>query len=754
MNTVNSSNRFLNRACNSNKYSNYTLFTRRETENSSQIKQKNISNINSSIQRPFSSTIKNISMRNLSKNSSSNNKVFKLFSENQSAIISKKLSKSKKNRRIHIEDYFHKKNKCKTNKANIMKSILNLEKYYTPNTSFNKNANIIPNYNINKNTYFNDLQYINDIYLTDVNLKKPIPKNSISINLDNFNFDDYGDNIYIDLSKKTNADILPKFMKDKSNYNYNEIVKTEYNERIINKKRRKINLCREKKNDFMAKIRSEKFDKLSLNSKKELCVRIQEIYKNKLEYLDDRIESFETWKKLNHDFFENKIGDYLKFLMYKKEYEKNKVENLLEEIIKIKKESNKIYSKIAKIELEKNKILRWVYFQIQLKEKRSVLPKYYKLILENINLIDKYYEIQYKKEKNSEIIQNNNYILSAKTPSPRKRDKKKKEIKKINSEKENSNLILNSELVAFLNKKEGKSEYLRIKEYKNNLIFKNAEEFHEGLLSIEKEDLRLIEYNDFLKEKIFWLKKELDKVIKEKNKNNNIFNSNLRTNLNELHHLKQRHSTLESTFKYLEKNKNINKYNNRSNNKIKNKKRNKSANITYKKAEVKKADKKLLYLKINKIFNLCKLVKFKNQKDYEILDEKRKLLKNDEILYYFVYIEYSVNYLLTEMNKYLNNHKDGEKGLKKIIFDIERSHRIKKAEEMKKHLREKYIKLEYEINKKNNKIYFLPYKKVKDVRKIKKEKIIIEDKGNKQPDFEDFIDDDNANNNFSYQNSV
>ena len=68
MNTVNSSNRFLNRACNSNKYSNYTLFTRRETENSSQIKQKNISNINSSIQRPFSSSIKNISMRNLSKN--------------------------------------------------------------------------------------------------------------------------------------------------------------------------------------------------------------------------------------------------------------------------------------------------------------------------------------------------------------------------------------------------------------------------------------------------------------------------------------------------------------------------------------------------------------------------------------------------------------------------------------------------------------------------------------------------------------
>ena len=305
--------------------------------------------------------------------------------------------------------------------------------------------------------------------------------------------------------------------------------------------------------------------------------------------------------------------------------------------------------------------------------------------------------------------------------------------------------------MAFLNKKEGRSEYLRIKEYKNNLIFKDAEDFHEGLLSLEKEDLRLIQYNDFIKEKIFWLKKELDKVIKEKNKMINIYNYNLRINLNELNQLKQRHIVLELIIKYLENNKNNIKFNNKQN--IKNKKRNKSANIFSKRKEIKKADKKILYFKINKLFNICKLVKFNNQNDYEILEEKRKLLKNDEILYYFVYIEYCVNYLLTEINKFRKNHKNGEKIIKKIKFDIERNHRIEKAEEMRKQLREKYIKLENEINKRNNKIYFLPYKKIRDTIKIKKEIIIVKDKVDEQPNFEDFIDEDNIKDNYSCENS-
>ena len=47
---------------------------------------------------------------------------------------------------------------------------------------------------------------------------------------------------------------------------------------------------------------------------------------------------------------------------------------------------------MAKIEVEKGKILRWVYLQIKLKEKKVILPIYYKLIMENINDVTAFYE--------------------------------------------------------------------------------------------------------------------------------------------------------------------------------------------------------------------------------------------------------------------------------------------------------------------------------------------------------------------------
>ena len=751
MTTLAAINTFISKACNSRKYSNYTLFNRRETEYSSHIKQKNISNNISSIKRPYSTSFKKISFSAITKKKNNNSKtksvIPSIFSANQSTIYSKNSSKSTGKRRIYIDDYFHKKNKSKINQANIMESILNLEKYYTPNASFNsKYLKTIPNINpnINMNKYFNDLNYINQIYLTEANIKKPIIKKEKEkkTNFNYYNFDDYNENIYNDFSKNQNADILTKFLKEKTNYDYGEILKTEYNLKTINHKRKRINLCKEKRDEFMAKTRSEKYDKLALNSKKELYIRINEIYQNKLEYVDDRIGSFETWKTLNHDFFDNKIGDYLKFLMYKKAYEKNKVEDLLEEIIKIKKESNKIYSKMAKIEVEKNKILRWVYFQIKIKEKKIILPNYYKLILENINVIDDYLEkIKIKKEKNLEFRESTSSIIHS--PSPKKRDRQKKSMRKKNTSssigKENtsSNINLNLELISFLNKKEGKEEYFRIKEYKNNLIYKNVEEFNDALLLMEKEDLRLIEYHDFIQAKIYEFKKELEKAKKEKINMNNIFQYNQNLKLNELNQLKNRYFAMEAIIKSLQDNKNITK---KTNEKIK--KRNKSANIISKSS---KNYRKILLNKINNLFNLCKLVKFKNKKDYEILDEKRKLLKNNEILYYFVYIEYSVNYLLGEVEKFKESHKDGEKAIKKIFFEVERGHRIEKTEELRRQLREKYIKLENKVNKRNNKIYLLPYRKVSDVFKLKKEKIVVKDVGDTQPKFEDFIDDDYNN---------
>ena len=97
----------------------------------------------------------------------------------------------------------------------------------------------------------------------------------------------------------------------------------------------------------------------------------------------------------------------------------------------------------------------------------------------------------------------------------------------------------------------------------------------------------------------------------------------------------------------------------------------------------KKITKEFLFDKVNKLFNMCKEIKFKEQKHYQILKEKEKILKNFGILYSIFYIEYCVNYLVDYARNFELNNKDGKKKMKRILFDIEKAHREEKAEELR-----------------------------------------------------------------------
>ena len=72
----------------------------------------------------------------------------------------------------------------------------------------------------------------------------------------------------------------------------------------------------------------------------------------------------------------------IKELEIQKEIEKTLNINLEEEILKLKTEISIIETKILKVEHEKNMIIRWIFFQISLKEKKLILPIYYKYIIE------------------------------------------------------------------------------------------------------------------------------------------------------------------------------------------------------------------------------------------------------------------------------------------------------------------------------------------------------------------------------------
>ena len=354
----------------SNKFSNDTLFGRRETEYSSKgMLFGQPSRINSGIKRPYSSTIQ-VSLFNNDKN-----KILRRPQKKYSYF--KTESKSAFKRLFHEEDYFHKSSR--NNNSNKFKSFINFERFYNPNNNL-KNLKHRKNLSIMSNVCTDNLNYVDTIYLTETNIKKNTittkdlitnPNYENSLTITNYNY-----------NKHQNADILNKFMKDKIIFNKNEDLKEEYKDKTTKTKNSKINRKRESINEFREKIRQQKLFKFSIQAKEELCIRIKEKYQNELGYITDKIESFNTWKKLDQDFFSNKIDEYLKFLMYQKSYEKNKVEDLLDEIIRLKNDITKINSQMAKIELDKSKILRWIYFQIQLKEKKVTLPSYYNLILD------------------------------------------------------------------------------------------------------------------------------------------------------------------------------------------------------------------------------------------------------------------------------------------------------------------------------------------------------------------------------------
>ena len=134
--------------------------------------------------------------------------------------------------------------------------------------------------------------------------------------------------------------------------------------------------------DFIEKTRELMLIKYTAHIKQERVIRLKETYENEVESINDTIRSLKQAQSLFNDTFYVKFGEYIKHLSNQREIEKAKNANLLEETIKYKNEISQIQSKIRKIEQDKTNVIRWLYFQIQLKEKLITLPSHYKKIIE------------------------------------------------------------------------------------------------------------------------------------------------------------------------------------------------------------------------------------------------------------------------------------------------------------------------------------------------------------------------------------
>ena len=374
---------------------------------------------------------------------------------------------------------------------------------------------------------------------------------------------------------------------------------------------------------------------------------------------------------------------------------------------------------IEKIQIKKHQIIKWIYLQIQVKEKKLILPNFYKKIIESskseiLSLQSKFYEKEvFKRESKKEVNKSgsskkkNNYLskksivnnslfkkTSEKFGSGKLNNNKIKNLNNIKEkEKENSNsnkvisLVINN-----IKENITKEDFDKVLFWRYSPIFKTAEEFIETLKSFDTQNIYLLKYYNQIQSKIFDSLNELRKIINSKDKTN-IIENQIKDKINELEKRKNRYKNLHKIYSNIKEDNNIKRKptydillsNDSKNNKPK-------ININK------------LYFKINIILDNCKIIN--NTKLIEYLDYNRKKSnsKEEEIIYIFEFIECTIDYLIEKIRLYRRDEYNNE-FLQKIMYDIEKRHKREKPDRQRLEDLERRIKLLKKIENKNNKVF-------------------------------------------------
>ena len=644
-------------------------------------------------------------------------------------------------------------------------------KFFSTNDIRNHNNNILINY----------LKTINDFHFKTIS-------NSNSNN-----------NILYMKEKDYKIDLL-KELQIKNVKNEKKINKKRIS--LLNSKQKKFHVTKKSVKDMLNQTRELKLFKFTQNKKKEINLRMQEVYQNKQEYIDDKINTLKIGTNLYDMKFANKYAEYYKFILYYKDEEKRKCDMLENNKNKYKKEIMLLQNKIKKEEMEKNTILRWIYFQIKMKEKKLILPEYYQKIIEekikrnivrrktiapeikNIKMIkeaQKLYNVNSKLSNYSKGVSSKNLLLiSNKTNDEvdiyseknimnkiirKNTDVKsnKNIIKKIvkftennfnNNNQNNINNIINfeddnksNETLQNLHKNIDETgidgyEISRINQYKLFLIYKTPEDFEDRLHEFENENIQLLEQYNSLQKQLNKLKMYYIKIKNEKNENNIYILNRIKLKEYELKEEIKRNELLKNQISDMKKGKYFIRKNNNFSNKYKKKKYKQNNNDS-----TSFSLGKQLYLRVLNLYNLF-------QKNYSETNEKTIKFNNykEEIIYMLSYIERKIDMLEDKFSVYNKSDYSNYELMRKIKNDIEKRHKIQKGEMLRSKEKAKFIKFQEEIERKINRIIFIQRRKTNskyDMKKIGKNKEYNSYGENKnEPNFEDFMFDKNEFINF------
>jgi hypothetical protein len=531
----------------------------------------------------------------------------------------------------------------------------------------------------------------------------------------------YGESINTNFSKKKK--IPHQLIRMNSSDNFDKMLGLKVN---------KLNIKKDKTSKLINKTRQLKLFEYNIQLRKERSKRLKEICENNIEFLNEKMNSLRFSEELLNNKFIDKLSEYIKYINSRMEAEKDESIALINKIIKYKNDVKQLETKIEKKREEKNCILKWIYFQIQIKEKKICLPSYYKTIIE-------------KNEPKKEEAKKKNIGLSF-SKSSRQAIKKIFFIEANNSKKispktkQNKKLDnnLNNESKLFfhssfdLNSPVNIEEINKIKYYRNHLIFNSVDQLEDVFVSMENKSIEMMKYYVKLKMEITYFKKELSK-IKNSLQQNEFFNNNsYKTKEEEFNELK---NYLIYQMKIMQK-LNINKYRDS----LSNDSNNKDNFYIYKKNN----NENHIINKINVLYKTCKSlgIKFTIETDEEKQEKKqeKKNSKNTsiDIMPKLKFINFTIDYILTKFRNYDNKKKIRLKELRK---EIERGHKIQNTIEQKIQNSKNFIEKQNKIIERNNKVYFLPYRKIDHYKNMNvKKNIDLYERKSQKIQFYDLID--------------
>ena len=594
---------------------------------------------------------------------------------------------------------------------------------------------------LTSNKKMKNKQFINlNTFYSNCNNSSPNPfDNSTKMsknNSDNFS-NIFPNNFYIteNPKKKTTINLKKKFKiiplindtsftSNKKNYDQIHLLRKFEDEKIkhllnlkkkieIENKRNQINRIKESKSTNINKIRELKLLNHSIDIKKEKYLSLKESKENQIKEISYPLGILNN--SISHcETFYNKFNDYVKHLSTQREFEKSMNKHLIQEIIILKKQNNEIESKIKKVQQDKNNILRWLYLQIEVYEKKVNIPDYYKIIIEESE--ENYNQIMNKRKRKESVDsqKKEKKFNHKKSFNIKKKLEKKESRKKINEDINEFNPIYNSI---------SKEEIERIRHYRYVLKFNCIDELVDQFKQYEYDTLNYIDEYNSLKQRICELKKEKNIIINEGKIENDILDNDIKEKEKEHQILKAKNEYLLNEINNINNKNNINNINN---------------NTIYNLNLPLQKNKSKLYFHIYNLYLTISQLNIDINVNYDL---NAPFTQEEEMIIFLKKIEVYFNYLLNRFEIYNDINGKYYDDLKEIQNKIEKEHKILKTTIQKEKDKKQLERLKEQMEIRNNKINFLPRKKFEKyyVFGFKKQNKIKEKTVIKPLDINDFL---------------